>query len=170
MYFTDEQLKKLSEIKKVYSVKNIKTFRGMEGHGLNSTLCKNGKPLCNVDDDGNGGGYNFYSTNEKNPFSYVEEKKLDEELFKIIGKYKYSENDKMEFDFDASSLVDMLVDEFEEQKTFKRHCKSKTCFITTECQRGQFITMKVLYSDKVKQQLQAKYGDKLVEILNERFL
>ena len=145
-------------------------FRGMEGYGMNSTLCKNGKPLCNVDDDGNGGEYNFYSTNPKNPFSWKEEQKLSEELTSLMGKVKYDEFDDFEVNFDTSMLVDLLVDEFEQEKTYKRHCKKKTCFITTDCKKGEFVTINVLYSDKVKQQLETKYGNKLVEILNEKYL
>lgn len=38
-----------------FSVKNIKTFMGMEGEGYNATLCRWGKIVATINDYGNGG-------------------------------------------------------------------------------------------------------------------
>lgn len=43
----------------MYTVKNVKTFRGHDGNGFNATLYENGKRVALVDDDGWGGGYNY---------------------------------------------------------------------------------------------------------------
>ncbi|MDP2692748.1 MAG: hypothetical protein Q8O88_03870 [bacterium] len=40
-------------------LKNVKTFRGMEGHGLNADLYVDGKRVCFVMDEGNGGCFNY---------------------------------------------------------------------------------------------------------------
>jgi len=42
-----------------YTVKNVKTFRGMEGEGYNATLYRDGKKVCEVIDDASGGEVNF---------------------------------------------------------------------------------------------------------------
>ena len=42
-----------------YTIKGVKTFRGMEGQGFNATLCRDGKPVAHVDDEGCGGCYNW---------------------------------------------------------------------------------------------------------------
>lgn len=38
-----------------YTLTKIKSFLGREGHGLNATICFNGKPVAFVCDDANGG-------------------------------------------------------------------------------------------------------------------
>jgi hypothetical protein len=43
----------------VYSVRNVKTFTGMEGPGFNATLCRDGKPVAMVIDDASGGCFDF---------------------------------------------------------------------------------------------------------------
>ncbi len=39
----------------VYTVRGIKTFKGMEGEGYNATLCRDGKPVALAVDDASGG-------------------------------------------------------------------------------------------------------------------
>lgn len=161
MILTEAQQKIVDQLKKKYSVKNVKLFRGMEGYGMNSTLYENGKKLCNVDDDGNGGCLNWGS--------WSIEQRLNEEL-KKVGKFKYDATDTMTFNFDAETFVNMLVDEYTEEKEYKRKCKTKTLFITTECQKGQYVIMNNAYTPQLKLHLENKYGNKLVEIINERYL
>lgn len=38
-----------------YTITKIKTFTGMEGYGLNATICRDGKPVAFVLDDARGG-------------------------------------------------------------------------------------------------------------------
>lgn len=42
-----------------YTIKGLKTFRGMEGYGFNATLLRDGKPVAFVMDDANGGPYSY---------------------------------------------------------------------------------------------------------------
>lgn len=43
----------------VYEVRGIKTFVGMEGHGYNATLYRDGKAVCFIIDDASGGPVTF---------------------------------------------------------------------------------------------------------------
>jgi hypothetical protein len=46
---------KIVELKKQYSVKNVKQFRGMEGYGFNATLYKGSIKIADFIDSGDGG-------------------------------------------------------------------------------------------------------------------
>lgn len=50
-----------------YTVTKIKTFRGMEGPGFNSVLCRDGTPVAKVDDDASGGPLRFDWLDRKAP-------------------------------------------------------------------------------------------------------
>jgi uncharacterized membrane protein YfhO len=162
MIFSKEQLKIVEPLKKKYSIKNLRTFRGMEGTGVNSTLYENGKKLCNVDDDGNGGCLNFYE--------YSVEEKIEKEL-KNVGKVKYDETDTYEFTYDAEMLLNELIDRALEDKQFKTKCKRNTLIVTTKCKRGQHIEFSIPFNTITSRKcLEKRYGDELVEIINERYL
>jgi hypothetical protein len=159
MIFTEAQLKIVSPLKEKYSIKNIKTFRGMEDTGVNSTLYENGKKLCDVDDDGNGGCLHFSD--------YSVEEKLEREL-KNVGKVKYDET--MTLTYDAEMFVNELIDRAVEDKQFKTKCKKNTLVVTTDCKRGQTYSWKNPFDAKFKKYLEVYYGKKLVEIINERYI
>lgn len=161
MIFSKKQKEIVDRMKKKYSVKNLKTFRGMEGQGVNSTLYENGKKLCNVDDEGNGGCLLFYDWNV--------EKKISEEL-KSVGKVKFDTDSTYSFTYDAESFLNDIINEALETKDFKRRCKTKTLVITKKCGSGQFIEWKHIYSELMKKHLEKTYGNDLVEIINERFI
>ena len=156
---TEEQLSIINKLKEVYSVRNIKTFRGMEGSGVNSTLYKDGKKACTVDDEGSGGcllwgDWNFQT-------------KLNLELGKV-GKIAC---DGFDLPYDADFFVEELISDALLNKEYKRKCKKKTLIITKDCKEdGQYIQINFPYSQRVKPELEKRYGDKLVEIINERFI
>jgi hypothetical protein len=164
MIFSKKQKDIVDKLKQKYSVKKLRTFRGMEGDGVNSTLYENGEAVCDVDDDGNGGCLNFGN--------YEVEEKLEKEL-KNVGKVKYDETDTMTFTYDAEMFLNDLIDAALEDKTYKRKCKTKTLVITSKCERGQHIEWKYKFSQNVKEQIEKYYKaskENLVEIINERYL
>jgi len=162
MIFTEAQLKIVSPLKEKYSVKNLKTFRGMEGTGVNSSLYENNKKVCDVDDDGNGGCLDFSD--------YSVEEKLEKEL-KKVGKVKYDETDTMTFTYDAEMFLNELIDRALEDKQYKTKCKMKTLVVTTDCKRGQHLEFKIPFNTITSRKLlEMKYGGKLVEIINERYI
>lgn len=162
-FLTAEQQKNLDEFAKQFEIKNIRTFRGMEGYGVNSTLYRNGKKLCNCDDSGDGGCLDFSE--------YSVQEKLDKELAKFIGKVKFvDKDDSMTNDYDAETFVNDLLAIADENKQLKSKCKKNTLVVTTECKEGQFAQWNHLFTPEFKIHLQKHYGNKLVEIINERYL
>ena len=54
-----------------FTVTKIKTFLGMEGEGLNATICMDGVPICFVLDDAHGGEVEYcYRNPKQNAASY----------------------------------------------------------------------------------------------------
>jgi len=64
--------------------------------------------------------------------------------------------------------VDALAKKKAEQR-MKRQCKTKTLFKLTGDEEGRYWTISRVYTPVLKTQLETKYGDKLVEIINERW-
>jgi len=69
---------------------------------------------------------------------------------------------------EVDSYIDTLVEQAEELKWLKRNCKGKTMFRTSDQKSGEWFTIKSPFSPAVKDHLVKKYGDKLVEIANEK--
>jgi hypothetical protein len=161
-FLTKEQKENLDKFAKRFEIKNLKTFRGMEGSGINSTLYENGKKVCNCDDSGDGGCLDFSE--------YAVQERLDKEIKKLVGTVKFNKGG-MTTEYDAECFVNDLISEALENKEFKSKCKKHTLIITTECGDGQFIMFKnTLFSPETKTFLEMKYRNKLVEIINERFI
>ena len=159
---TKEQQENLDKFAKRFEIKNLKTFRGMEGSGINSTLYENGKKLCNCDDDGNGGCLDFSE--------YAVQKRLDKELKKLVGTVKFNEGG-MTTEYDAECFVNDLIAEAEVNKQLKSKCKKNVLVLTTDCKSGQYLQYtKMIYNALTRPLLEKKLGNKLVEIINERFI
>ncbi len=74
------------------------------------------------------------------------------------------------FNFDQlDTLLDKLITKFEEEKQFKRWCKTKTVFRLKGDKQGEWRTFQVVYNkERHRPQLEKRYPN-LEEILNERF-
>ena len=78
---------------------------------------------------------------------------------------------------DADELIDRLVNEFESNKDFKRWCRTKVCFRLTGDDKNAWRTIgyggrKALTAEQVnsiRANITAKYGNKIEEVLNDRF-
>lgn len=161
-----------------YSVKNVKTFRGMEGYGFNATLYRDNKRVAHVDDEGNGGCYRYHWFDYEKPRVEVTYKTYDgkdwtrkatPEEAKFI-EYLKSEGKDGEIEFE-DCFVGELVDDYENNKRFKRYCKKETVFRLYGDDEGAWRTLKVPYSDpRAEKYLKDKYGDKIEEIMNKRFM
>jgi len=159
-----------------YEVKNVKSFRGREGYGFNASLYRDGKRVAHVDDEGNGGCYRYHwldweagrveiptTVNGKDfMLKVTREQKAFMEHVKAAGKYG---------DFEPEdSCVAELVDEYEANKQYKKWCKKSIVFRLKGDEEGKWRMLRAKYGDKrAVQFLKDKYGDKLEEILNERF-
>jgi len=160
-----------------YTVKSVKTFRGREGMGFNATLCRDGKKVALVDDAANGGSYSYHW------LDYKEGRKVEVDIVNWQGKAvkmhctpeqaKFVEHvrahTKETFEPEDRFVVD-LVDDFEEAKTLKRWCRTKTVIILKGDAKGNYHTFNDKYSAAMKAYIEKKYGDQVAEIVNERFV
>jgi hypothetical protein len=100
-----------------------------------------------------------YSTNQPYTPEVKErlEKKYGDKLVKILNT-----------EFVDADEVDALAKKKAEQR-MKRQCKTKTLFRLVDDDEGKYWIMKAVYSPIVKTRLEIKYGDKLAEIINEKY-
>lgn len=163
---------------------------GMEGQGFNATLYRDGKRVAFVIDQATGGEYLYewfdFDENKKNqvtinivhgrydnkPTSWkgTPEEKLFHEY---VDKQPKDEPDDIFPDGSYPStdqIVGKLIDEYETARYYKRKCKKKTVVITKECKEGQCIVFDHPYKPEYRKHFEQKYGDQLVEIINERFI
>ena len=141
-----------------YSVKNIKTFTGREGHGFECSLYRDGKSIGKVVDVANGGSINFYLNKE-------EIERLDKYCSANLGQETFS--DGISVDVDKDMFVCRLVDELMNMKQYKRWCKKQTVFCIDGDQEGKFRTINKIFDDKVKAYLVKTYPDCGLRIINE---
>ncbi len=143
-----------------YSVKNVKSFMGMEGLGYECSLYLDGKKIGTVTDTANGGIADFYL--EKG-----EKEKLDN-YCKTLPK-----NEEYDIEVDCDIFLSELVDNFENEKRettrFKRLCKTKTVYLLKDSPDSLW-SIKYKYCKKIADKLRVKHGENLVEIINERYI
>lgn len=174
-----------------YTLTKIKTFTGHEGHGLNAVICRNGKPICFVLDDANGGEVEYDFRNpEQNPRSFQRTTAEDAKREEIdMGDYLLSQLDdaaRQELDEHQKSVqsyspnlnvdmwrrhtaiehwVNVQVDNHINKKRFDRMAKKKTLFRLQGDEEDVWRTLKLPYSDpRAKQFLDQKYAGKVVAI------
>lgn len=176
-----------------YSVKNIKTFMGREGHGFNANLYRGKKKIAFVIDDASGGEVDVDWTvgiPPKNKADYPTEKAYDKawdsyrnarkeeaDLLNAhlakLPKVKSSFGDgKMELTVDSDWFVTELVARWGKEKAEKkieRDCKTKTLFRLEGDKTGQHWIVKAPFDEQVRAYLNKKHGDKLLEIINDRY-
>jgi len=165
-----------------FSVNGIKTFIGHEGHGFNANLLYKGKKIALVRDMASGGDYEYdwldYKAERVNitgrnfsgkPYSITGTP--NEKLFtEHVANLSQSEDDKKNGWFPyVDTFVSDLVGEHETNKAFKRKCKTHTLYTTTENKVGEYYLIKRLYTPMVKRMIEVQNGNKLTEIINERF-
>ena len=144
-----------------YSVKGVKSFRGMEGQGFNATLYRGKIKIAFVIDEANGGCYHY------DWFNRAEEKILMDYCESLPKEAVY---DDMEISVDPDMLVGALVDKYENDKKFSRLCKTSTVFRLKGDPDGQYqVYKKVPFNEAMRKLLMEKYGDTIEDILNEKY-
>lgn len=146
-----------------FSVKGVKTFRGHDGYGFNANLYYKGKKIAFVLNDNWGGGLMF-TWEDNAPIT-------EENFYAFVKTLPAVETEYGMLDMCSDIFVEDLVNVYNENKEYKRKCKSKTLIITTKCDtsKGEYIIYNRPYGVEFKAWLKKKHGDKLVEIINERF-
>jgi thymidylate synthase len=144
-----------------YSVKNVKSFQGMEGYGFNANLYRGKKKIASVIDSGDGGQVMVYWDDRK-----TEEPLLAKHL-KKLPKITYEYGD---FTVDESYFLSNCVTKWETEKDIRRmkkQCQKKTLFRHSLHQDGEYGTVQAVFTNDVKKWLENKYEK--VEIFNEVF-
>lgn len=103
-------------------LKNIKTFRGREGYGLNADLLVNGQKVCFVRDAGDGGefSYDIYGTTDEERKTNRATLQLVEGYAKSLPKRPLGHGMEGEFQPDLATLIDDLFEEKESAKEKKK--------------------------------------------------
>lgn len=169
--------------RKGYEVKNVKTFKGMEGAGgYSCTLYKDGKRIAECIDDDSGGEImvRYFDFNvpkiemervnfrgDKFTYKATPEEKAFLEYIISLGSYECLGS---EFNYCEHTVIDEMVNEFLDNKRFKQQCKKKTLFSLKSDEEGQHWVLDAPYEERVRIHLLEKHGDNLDEIINMRFL
>ena len=148
-----------------YSVRNVKTFRGMEGEGFNATLYREGRRIAFVIDDASGGDIQIQWANRRT--RDVEEKRLLEFL-KTLPKDRWEDQ---EYDVTPDVFMATLVDQSQIEKRLKRLFEKKTLFRLREdsTEDDNWRVIERPFSPAIKAALVKKYGGRLGQILNEDY-
>jgi hypothetical protein len=171
-----------------YTLTKIKTFRGMEGQGLNATLMHNGEAIAFVLDDANGGEVHFDFRNPgqtlksfnatTNEDADREEKEFGEYclvwFLESGGQAERAERHK-EFaaDWDKPPhasvameyWVNHHVDEALNKRRFDRLSKTRTLFRLVGDKPEVWRTISAPWSPAVQASIEKKYGaDKIATV------
>ena len=164
-----------------YEVKNVKGFMGEDCPGFNATLYRDGQKVATVIDSGNGGMTDFHWVDWQAPhvdikFTNDEGKEVsfkwtpeEAKLHEAIQGQTWSFEGKVMGQKSTEMFVAELVGAFENDRRFKRLCKTQTLFHVKGDEEGSYRIIKAVYSKRVKDFLVTKYGDKVEAILNEKY-
>ena len=149
---------------KGYTMKAVKSFQGHDGDVLGGNLYYNNRLVVRAANDTWGGEMHLDIQNKE---QYDKFAKACEKLPKIKCH-------TATIDCSPELIMDAMFGFVETNKEVKRWCKQKMVLITTDCKDGEYRTIDRKYMPEApynhRKQLKQKYGDKLVEIVNDRFL
>ena len=159
----------------MYSVKKVKTFRGMEGHGYNADLYRDGKKIAFVMEEGCGGEPTFEWEDHSKPqvdiniighndqpitYQGTPEEKLFVELANSQSYTFFGHTGRK----NGAILMDDILENFKLKKT----CKTKTAFRLTTDGEDSYHVIKESFSPDLRAWLVQEHGADLIEIINER--
>lgn len=131
------------------TIKNVKTFRGREGHGFNATLYVDGKKAAFVMDGGNGGCMDFeWFINSAPVMAYAQS------LPNTAPCEWFPEG----LPSDLELIINKMVDDHLHNKRFLALSKKKTLFRIPGDTPGEWRTLSAPFSNpKVKPMLDEHY-------------
>ena len=147
-----------------FEIKKFHENRGHEGVGYDCELWMDGELVCHSNNEG-GGGCDLHH------FASVEMRKKMDAHIATLPPHHWEEG----FDMDDSPMdMDLfmmnLIAEIQENKAFKRQCKTKTLIRLKGDKPGEYHIYKQAFTPKLAEGIRKHYGDQLVEIINERFV
>ena len=146
-----------------FELKKFKSQRGHEGVGFYCLLHVDGVKGAEVIDEANGGMYRWHW------FDPEAKRKWDDHV-----AAQPEEECGLEFGLpsmmkkpDADSVMARLADEHQIRETMKRKCRTQTLYRLKGDKPEEYWVQKVKFTAEVARKLRDKYGDALVEIINE---
>jgi hypothetical protein len=171
-----------------YEVKGVKTLNTDDGFAYSATLYRDGIKVAVVNHDGFGGEPMIHWDDYKqsrvtvdwvnddgNPFQIERCTPEEAKLYEFLRGKTWTMEDcgeKFEgkkFQVGLAHYIDELVTDFDNDKRFKRMCKNSTLYRLKGSDKGSWTAISTPFTQKMKDELVAKHGDKLEEILNERY-
>lgn len=158
----------------MYTIKGFKSINGMEGLAYNFNLCRNGKKVASVHDDGNGGPLRVYWNDITDPKEVFETSKGEQWrmtpeqhlLFKQL-----SEDEPIESPYiHEETFIAKLVDQYLNEKHEKQLCKKGTLVRLKGDKGNEWRLFKCKFTSMVKQELVKEFGDKIEVVLNEKYI
>ncbi len=161
-----------------YTIKSVKTFRGMEGHGFNVTLLRDGKKVALVMDEGCGGEARFEWVDYAMPKVDVPWTNYGQEPISIrctpeeATLYEFLRGKTCQFDTLTLSMnpdlfIGELLTKYENDKRFARLCKTKTIFHLRSDPVDSWRKFNSPFNKRMKDLIVEKYGNQVDEIMNE---
>jgi hypothetical protein len=160
-----------------YSLKKVKAGMGQDGVSYSADLYRDGKKVAEVADYSDGGpeaihwldweaGNVLINGLDHNYVGTKEEKLFIE--FVITQTYMcLYEGEKVPHT--AGTYLGEMVDTHFNEKMLKRACKTKTVYRLKDDAKGEYVTLPRPYNAEIKAALVKKYGDRLEEVINERY-
>lgn len=158
-----EQDKKIMELALAggYEVKNLKTFKGMEGvGGYNAVLCRQGKKIAEVINDDSGGETMWSRLSAEE----------DQKLKNLCAAVPAEDYEGIKIECDRNIFIDALINDTEDKRYWKRMCSKHACVILKTHKLGEYLKYKDPYTPELAKLIRKRLGDNLLEIINERFL
>lgn len=152
------------------TLRNLKTFNGLEGQGFSATMYVDGVMTAEVIDDANGGCYNIsacYDRKTQKPAAGAEARLQQvEDFIKTLPPQKWPEDfgmaDDSTFQPDLDGYLSEMVEAMENARRqaaqLTRARKTNTLFRLKTDTPQEFRTVKCLDVARVKAMLDKKYG------------
>ena len=140
-------------------LKNVKIAWNMseETTAFTATLYIDGKKAADVKNEGRGG--------DNHP--RFMDRELQKEFYEFCTTLPYpGESYNMTYD----SFIGILLGEWIENDDWKKACRKGLVFRVKSDNEDQYRTTKGKYSPELASAIRERYGDDLIDIINERFI
>jgi hypothetical protein len=127
---------------------------------FSATLMVNGKPAAKIGNRGHGGD-NMYDVIDHSLMAIFRDYCKDQPMI----AWGYGPGETMEAT--DETVIARMMDELESLRQVRGWCKKWTVFRMRDDKPGEYQLIKVKWSHPVKELLQKKYGDQVVEWTNE---
>jgi hypothetical protein len=162
-----------------YTVKNVKTGPSREFGPNGSYTCnlyKGGKKIAEVFEAGDGGCLRVHWVGPRNVKSTVGFERMVTQDQLDFAEFCKTQTYVCEYtgetrEYDSDLYIGKLTDDYLTTKQIRGWCRTKIVVRIKGDGEGEYRTFKCKYNPKVhKAQLESRFGDELVEIVNERFV